>query len=80
MHAVTCQDSAPKIHPEYTHINGNVDADAIVLGPGLDVVVPLLGIVVADDERVLGQLLEEALGLRGVNVQVQRAGSADHAQ
>ena len=43
-------------------------------------VVPLLGVVVTDDERVLGQLLEEALGLGAVNVQVQRADSAGQAQ
>jgi hypothetical protein len=45
-----------------TYIYRDVDCDAVVLLPRLHPVVVLLGRVVAHDERVLGQLLEEAFG------------------
>lgn len=32
-----------------TNVNGDVDADAVVLGPGMCVVVPLLGLVMSED-------------------------------
>ena len=43
-----------------------------MLGPSIHSVVPLLGRVVAHHQRVLGQLLVEALGRGAVDEEVQR--------
>lgn len=56
------------------YVDGDVDGDAGVLLPEVCAVVKLFGRVVHDDERVLGELLEEALWRRGVDVKVQRLG------
>jgi hypothetical protein len=57
-----------------THVNRDVDADAVVLLPGVALVVPFLGRVVAHHQGVLGELLEEALGACHVDVEVERPG------
>ncbi len=43
-----------------------------MLGPAAYVVVPLLGLVMADHQRALGQVLEEAFWLRAVDEEVER--------
>ncbi len=55
-----------------TYVDGYVDAEAVVLRPRPRVVVEFVEVVVAHDQRVLGQLLIEALGLRAVDEEVQR--------
>lgn len=54
-----------------TYLDSNVDADALVLLPHVRSVVPLLGGVLAHDERVLGKLFIEALGSASIDVKVQ---------
>lgn len=54
-----------------TYLDRDVDADALVLLPHVRSVIPLLGGVVAHDERVLGELFVEALGRASVDVEVQ---------
>lgn len=54
-----------------TYLDSNVDANALVLLPHVRSVIPLLGGVVAHDERVLGELLIEALGSASIDVKVQ---------
>lgn len=63
-----------------TYVDGDVDADAVMLGPRTHVLVPLLGLVVADYQRVLGQVLEETFRLRPVDVEVQRLGDGAQRQ
>lgn len=55
-----------------THIDGDVDAEAVVFGPVVQPIVPLLCGVVADNKSVLGQLLEEALRRRAIDEEVKR--------
>lgn len=63
-----------------THIDRDVDADAVVALPHLGAVVPFLGRVVADDQGVLGELLEEALGRRDVDEEVEGLGHGGQGQ
>lgn len=63
-----------------TYVDRDEDADAVVLLPAIGSLVKLLGFVVANHQRVLGQLLKEALGPRAVNVQVQGADRAGQRQ
>lgn len=63
-----------------THIDGNVDAEPVVRRPLLLLRIPLLGLVVAHHERILGQLLDEAPRLRAVDVEEQRLGGAAQRQ
>lgn len=63
-----------------THIDGNVDVEPVVGRPLLQLRVPLLGLVVAHHERVLGQLLDEAPRLRAVDVEEQCLGGAAQRQ
>lgn len=44
-----------------TYINGDEDADAIVLPPRVPLVIELLGCVVPNDKGIFGQLLVETL-------------------
>lgn len=44
-----------------TYVYGYEDVEPVVLLPHLHVVVEFLGVVVAHDQRVLGQFLEETL-------------------
>jgi len=53
-------------------VDRDVDAETIVLGPLVGPLIVLLSSVVADDEGVLGELLEEALGRGAVDVEVER--------
>lgn len=76
--AAAMQKAAAAAMP--TYINGDVDADAVMLGPGPHVLVPLLGLVVADYQRVLGQVLEEAFRLRPVDEEVERLGDGAQRQ
>lgn len=55
-------------------VNGNVNRDALVLGPVVALVVPFFGYVVAYYEGVFGELFEEAAGGCYVDVEVEGLG------
>lgn len=56
------------------YVNGNVNRDALVLGPVVALVVPFFGYVVAYYEGVFGELFEEAAGGCYVDVEVEGLG------
>lgn len=55
-----------------TYIDGYVYAEPVMFRPRPCVLVVFVEVVMAHDQRVLGQLLVEALGLRTVDEKVQR--------
>lgn len=62
------------------YIDRDVDAETIVLGPLVDPVIPLLSRVVANNERILRELLEEALRRGAVDVEVERLRDGAHRE
>lgn len=62
------------------YVYRDVDANSIVFRPCLRVLVKLLGIVVSNHQCVLGKVLEETLGRRAINEEVQRLGDGAQGQ
>lgn len=58
----------------FTYIDRNVNIDSIMLRPSPDIVVPFLRNVMAYDESILGELLEEAFWLCALDVEVEGVG------
>ena len=73
LHLDICSDRA-------TNINRDVNADSIVLNPRPLVIVIFLGSIVANNQSVLGEFLEEALWLGALDVEVQRLGDGAHGE
>lgn len=61
---------AARYRGKETYVNGNEDVEPVVLRPCFALLVVLLCCVVSDDEGVLWELLEEALGSCAVDVEV----------
>lgn len=65
------QPARQSVSSPETYIDRYINADAIVLGPGAHIIVPLLGLVVTDDQCTLGKILEETFRLGAVDVEVE---------
>lgn len=64
----------------WTYINRDVNADAVVFGPGVSLVVPFLGDVVAYYQGVLRKLFIETFGCCYVDVEVEGLGHRGQGQ